>query len=716
MSGQTFSESWHRVAQAKVSLIPSVEAHKQYYRGDAWYVLRDPFNNRFFRVRPQAWQFLARLNAEKTVEQVWEECLQKYPEDAPGQEEVIRLLAQLHMSNLLYFSGAADAEQMFERFRKHRQREAGAKLLSFLFFRIPLWNPEQWLRKMEPLIHRLFNKTGAILWFVVVAIGLKIALENWSALGNQAQGVLSPGNLPWLYLAMVIMKTAHEFSHAMMCKRFGGEVHTMGVIFLIFTPLPYMDASSSWAFRNRWHRVLVGGAGMIAELFLAAIAAVIWVNLGEGTAKSLAFNVMLVGSISSLVFNGNPLLRFDAYYMLSDALEIPNLSQRANQQWFYWAEKYLYRCRELYPVAKDRAESLWLAGFALLSLCYRFVVTLGILVFVADQLLFVGMIMLVLSAYMWFIGPLQKLLTYISQSPRLLHRRQQAWAITATLSILLITLVGVIPVRDAIRAPGVLEATAFSRVYAPVPGKLQTLVVQSGQPVTKNQLLAVMQNDELDFDIRAVAAQISEADAMLDFARSNRVADLKPLHERLHVLQEKQQQLQQRKDDLQIRAAIDGIWIAPELIKKMGAWLRIRSELGVIIDPSQFQFNAVVSQEKAAELFQHSHLTGEVRLFANAQETLKLRDLQVIPFEQQELPSAALGWLGGGAIEVDLQTGEGRRTREAFFKISAELDDQQAPLALHGTLGILRCALPRKPLAQQLFSSLRQFTQKRYRL
>lgn len=715
MSGQTFSESWHHVAHAQVSLIPSVESHKQFYRGEAWYVLRDPFNNRFYRVRPEAWQFLARLDAEKTVEQVWEQCLEKFPQDAPGQEEVIRLLAQLHMSNLLYFRGAAETQKMFERFRKHRQREIRMQLLSFLYFRVPLWNPEQWLRKAEPVIHALFGRIGLLIWLAVVALGLKVTLENWAALGSQAQGVLSPGNLPWLYLAMILMKTAHEFSHAMMCKRFGGEVHTMGVMFLIFTPLPYMDASSSWAFRNRWHRVLVGGAGMIAELFLAAVAAVVWVNAGEGTVKSLAFNMMLIGSVSSLIFNGNPLLRFDAYYMLSDALEIPNLYQRASQQWYYWAEKFLFRCREVYPVAKDATESAWLASYALLSVCYRFIITLGIVAFVADQLFFVGVVMFFISLYMWLITPAKSVLAYLARSPRLLHRRRRAVAISTALLGGLVVVVGVIPVGDSIRAPGVLEASQFVRVYASVPGRLLRIDIASGEPVTQGQVLAVMENPELDFDIQAIKAQINEAEAMLDFARSSRVADLKPLHERLQVLQQKHQQLRQKKQALHVTATIDGVWIAPDLAKQLGAWQRVRNELGMIIDPSQFEFNAVVSQEKAAELFQHTALTGEVRLFASVVQKLPLQRVEVIPFEQQQLPTAALGWLGGGDIEVDMQRGEGRITRDAFFKISAQLA-QQAPLPLHGTLGVLRCELPSRPLAAQIFASLQQFTQKRYRL
>ena len=159
---------------------------------------------------------------------------------------------------------------------------------------------------------------------------------------SQSQGLLAPSNLVYLYLCLIVLKVFHELGHAAMTKRFGGEVHVMGVMFLVFTPLPYMDASASWAFRNKWHRILVGSAGMIVELFFASIAAWFWVYSGEGAVKSIAFNVMMIGSISSLFFNGNPLTRLDSYYILSDWLEIPNLGERAKKQWFFCIEKFFF--------------------------------------------------------------------------------------------------------------------------------------------------------------------------------------------------------------------------------------------------------------------------------------------------------------------------------------------------------------------------------------
>ena len=128
---------------------------------------------------------------------------------------------------------------------------------------------------------------------------------------------------------MVVIKTVHEFGHSFACRRFGGEVHTMGIMFLLFTPIPYMDATASWSFRSRWQRALVGAAGMIVEVFVASLATFVWASTAPGTIHSLAYNMMFVASVSTVLFNANPLLRFDGYYILSDLLDIPNLHQRS---------------------------------------------------------------------------------------------------------------------------------------------------------------------------------------------------------------------------------------------------------------------------------------------------------------------------------------------------------------------------------------------------
>jgi putative peptide zinc metalloprotease protein len=202
---------------------------------ERWIILENPFSNQFFRLRPAAYEFVARLRPEKTVEEVWKECLERFPDEAPGQEAVIQLLSQLYLSNLLQYDLAADSAKLFERYEKTRQREKRAKLLNVMFMRFPLLDPDQFLIRTLPVAKLLISPAGAVIWLAVVFFALKLAAENWALLRDQSQSVLSPGNLPLLYAGMILIKAIHEFGHAYFCRRFGGEVHVMGIMLMIFT-------------------------------------------------------------------------------------------------------------------------------------------------------------------------------------------------------------------------------------------------------------------------------------------------------------------------------------------------------------------------------------------------------------------------------------------------------------------------------------------------
>ncbi|MFM7567100.1 MAG: peptidase M50, partial [Betaproteobacteria bacterium] len=270
MTAQTFSESWHRIAEARIGLLPSVQVQRQRFGGADWYVLQDRFTQRFFRLTPQAWRFVSRLSPRRTVDEAWREALEQFPTDAPSQHEVIQLLGQLHQSNLLYFRSQPDSAEIFDRYRQFKQRELYGKLLGFLYLRIPVLNPNDWLNSIRPLINAMVSVPAAILWLIVVAIGAKAVVENLPQIANQSQGILALDNLIWLYLCMAGMKVLHELAHAFVCKRFGGEVHVFGIMLLVLAPLPYVDATASWAFRSRYERALVGAVGVLSELFMAA--------------------------------------------------------------------------------------------------------------------------------------------------------------------------------------------------------------------------------------------------------------------------------------------------------------------------------------------------------------------------------------------------------------------------------------------------------------
>ncbi|MHB8519226.1 MAG: hypothetical protein ACYDH9_00580 [Limisphaerales bacterium] len=712
----TFSESWYRVADQRISLRPGVKARRQFFRGEKWYVLEDPFTNQFFRLRPAAYEFVGRLRPGRTVQQAWEECLARQPDDAPGQEEIIRLVSQLYFAGLLQYEMPADSARLFERYRRRREREIQSLWLNIMFMRIPLLDPDAFLMRVMPVIRMLFSPVMAVVWFGVVGLALKIVVEQFHLLRQQSQGVLAPGNLFLLYLGMVIVKTLHEFGHAAACRRYGGEVHVMGVMLLIFTPTPYMDATSSWGFRSRWQRMLVGAAGMIVELFVAGIATFVWASTGPGTLHNLAYNMMFVASVSTLLFNGNPLLRYDGYYMLSDFLEIPNLFQRSSQQVRYWAERYLFGIRKAESPAHGRREAVWLAVYGVTSYIYRIIVFGGILLFVADRFLILGILMAVACVISWVLVPVGRLVYYLATSPQLERQRNRAIAVTAGFALGLIALLEFVPFPARFRAPGVLEAQIKSEAVNQTAGKVDAVLAVPGGHVTAGQPLVRLNNPELDLEIIAARGRVAETRALIREAMQTNAANLMPLQKRLESVTQQINRLERDQAALIVKARQPGVWVAPEVKNFVGRWLPRGSGLGLVLDPASFYFTATVSQSDVSRLFAREIRGEKVRLRGQAGLVLSVTGLRLIPAGQTNLPSAALGWRGGGEVPVAASDPSGRRTVEPFFEIKASIEPQPGVVLLHGRSGKIRFELSPEPLLHQWVRRLRQVLQKRYQL
>jgi len=715
-SGRTFSESWHRIADQKISLRSTVNIRRQFYRGKKWYVVHDPFNNRFFRISPEAYEFVARLRPDMTVDQVWDECVKRNPDDAPGQDEVIQILAQLYSSNLLYHELPPDCTRLFDRYRKNRQRELKSRLLNIMFLRLPLFDPEHILKKIGPLISLLISPAGAMVWLITVILAGKVVIDNFDGLAAQTQGILAPGNLIYLYAGLVLIKILHEFGHAFSCKRYGGEVHTMGVMLMVFTPVPYMDATSSWSFQSRWQRALVGASGMIFEVLAASVAVFIWAYTGPGVIHSIAFNMMVVASLSTLLFNANPLLRYDGYYILSDLIDIPNLHTRSLSQLKHLAERHLFGYKESYSPAQTNKEASWLTCFGLLSWTYRIFIFAAIILFVADRFLLLGLIMAFVCVTSWVLLPLFRFFVYLLTSAHLERTRRRAIAVTTGSLVAVLLFLSIIPFPNRFRAPGVLEATEYIHVINDSEGYVNKILLPSGSDVATGTPLMELSNNELGFKMAAAKAQLHETLTLQMRAIQEASSELYAINNRLQTINRKLENLEEQKNSLIVRARQDGKWIAPGIRDMKGQWLERGSELGMIVNNESFRFSAVVSQEDASRLFDGNIRTAEVRLKGQAGETIEASDYNFIPFKRDTLPSAALGWSAGGQVPVMDNDETGLKVVEPFFQIYADLNKLQSIAFFHGRSGQIRFSLGSEPLLAQWTRKFRQLLQNRYRI
>jgi putative peptide zinc metalloprotease protein len=308
---------WKHVAQLRPRLRRHVRLYPQQYRGDRWYVLQDESSGRYLRVNAAAYEIIGRMDGDLTVQEIWDQISTVLGDEGLGdeglsQDDLIDILAQLYAANVLTTGVRPDTQQLF---RHHLQRPYWRRaLLNPLALRVRLLDPDRMLTYLSGLARPAFSSAGLAIWLVVVGAASLLALVHSAEIVDAISGgaILSPQNLLLVSLAYLAMKVLHELGHGIAVKIWGGEVHDMGITLLVLMPVPYVDASAAWGFQDKRRRAVVGAAGILVEIFLAALGLFVWLAVEPGTVRDAALDVALIGGVSTLLFNGNPLLRFDA--------------------------------------------------------------------------------------------------------------------------------------------------------------------------------------------------------------------------------------------------------------------------------------------------------------------------------------------------------------------------------------------------------------------
>ena len=709
-----FHESWYQIANQKIALRSSVFLQRQFFRGQLWYVAHDPFSNQYYRIGRNAYNFVARLGMNRTVEEIWNELLETMPEKAPTQTEIIDLLAQLYQANFLHYDAPPNSVKLFDRYKKRRTRLVQMNVLNIMFARIPLFDPNALLVFLLPLIRLLISPLGLILWLGAVGWGIKTVIDNGAAVMTQSEGILAPSNIFLLYIGMVIVKVIHEFGHAFAVRRFGGEVHALGIMLMVMTPFPYTDATAAWSFKHPWQRIFVSAAGMVFELFVAAIAALVWAGTGEGTLHALAYNMMFTASVSTLVFNINPLLRYDGYYILSDLMSIPNLQQQAAKQWAYALERYCFGKKEGISPAASRREAWFLLLYAGCSFVYRIIVFGGILLFISTKFLLLAVIMAVFFAGSWAIYPIVKFIRYLVSSPSLARVRGRALRVCAAAGAAAFCLLAYAPFPYSFRAPGVLKAVEYVISVNSVAGRVTACGKPSGSRAVRGDTLMLLDNTELTDKRSETEAALRQARLEYDKALEKNQADCEPIANRIIAYSKNLEHLNAQIAQLAVTAPINGDWVAPDADDYIGRWLPRGTAVGQLIDPRSFYFLSVVSQRQISELFSRKPRSVLVKLSGQADRTVAVTSFTAIPMEQRRLPSSALGFLGGGDISISMGDTSGVQTTEPFYEVRALLDTAPSAAMVHGRSGKIRFFLGYKPLLWQGWRALRQLMQKQY--
>jgi putative peptide zinc metalloprotease protein len=713
MTAPLLSNSWYRVAALRPRLRSHARLHRHRYRGEVWYLLQDAASGRVHRFTPAARTLIAAMNGARTVEEIWGLANRALGERAPTQDQVIQLLGQLHAADLLQSDVTPDVAELFARGEREVKSRRRAAYGNPMALRIPLWDPDAFLDRARPWIELLWSRWGALAWLAAVVPALLLVPPHWPELThNFSDRVLAIDNLLVLYLLFPVIKAFHELGHASATKAGGGEVHDMGLILLVLMPVPYVEASAATTFRSKHRRAVVGAAGMAVEVFIAALSFYAWLLVEPGLLRAALFNVMVIAGVSTILFNGNPLLRYDAYYILCDLIEMPNLGARALRYWAYLAERYALGVREAEGPIATRSEKAWFLFYGLASSAYRVLVTVVIALFIASRFFIVGVLLAAWALFAMAVLPVLRGLRHVLGSPRLRKRRRRAVAVTFGSIGGALVLALAVPLPYHSDAEGVVWLSEQAMVRAGASGFVRHLLAQPGSRVAPGDPIVQTFDPALEAMLRLNEARVDELEAAYasEFVADRAKAQV--VREKLDSARAALARAEERAGESIVRANADGVFVVPQPGDLPGRYFRRGELLGYVIGSETPLVRVVVPQE-AIDAVRLATDRVRVRLVDRPELAVEGRIVRQVPAGEAYLPSRALAVEGGGEIATDPRDSAGPKALERMFQFDVALAGAPRP-GVFGERAYVRFEHRREPLALRWYRDVRRLFLSRF--
>jgi putative peptide zinc metalloprotease protein len=515
-----------------------------------------------------------------------------------------------------------------------------------------------------------------------------------------------------LWLTFPFVKALHEFGHAFATKVWGGEVHEMGIMMLVLTPIPYVDASSASAFREKRKRVLVGGFGMIVELFVASLALFVWINAEPGTFRAILYNIVLIASVSTVLFNGNPLLRYDSYYILGDLLEIPNLGTRGMQYMSYLLQRYLFGVPDLEPPLSTSGERFWFVVYTVASFIYRIFIYAAIILFIAGKFFIVGMLMACWAVVTMIILPAGKSIKFLASSPKLGRKRTRAIVTSAVALAIVVALVTLVPVPLSTQAEGVVWIPEKSYVRAKTDGFVDRVVAKPGIQVKRGDPLIECSDPLLPAEIKVLESRLRELKTIFDTERISDRVKAEITREEIEQATAELNRARERDEELTIASPLNGKFLVPMAQDLPGRFVRRGELLGYVVDRSTISARVVVSQADVDFVRQRT-LGVKVRLPETVSEILPAVLKREVPAATDQLPSRTLTQEGGGEIAIDPRDMLGVKAFKKIFLFDLEMPAQARVYNVGGRVYV-RFDHGREPLIYRWYRGARQLFLRRF--
>ncbi len=570
-------------ATANASMVPSTQraiplerrgdlvVKRIEYKGISSYVIKDPVALKYHRLQQEQYRTLELLDGVRSLDEIKSELQRIFPALHFTLPDVQHLITDLHKKGLVYSHRSGQGIEMLKQEIETKRKKRWQAVKNIMYLRLPGWDPEKTLDAIYPFFRWLYQTWAVALAVAFVVSSWILIAVNFDAFYSKLpefHQFFAWPNLAYMYLTLSMAKIIHEFGHGLSCKHFGGECHEMGVMLLVFSPCLYCDVSDSWMLRNKWKRIAIAAAGMYIEIILSAMAIFLWWYSKPGLFNHLCLNVFFVTTVTTVIFNANPLMRFDGYYMMSDFLEIPNLRPKADRM---LREKFAWYCLGIEsrpdPFMPETGR-FWFILYAVAAAAYRWFILFGITLFLYTVLKPYGLqsigITMAVFSLAGIVGNMIYNVYSIITAPR--TEPLNYYKVSATLAIFTVLIVGglMIPITWHIEAACLLEPENVKHVYVTIPGHMEELRVKPGQTVKQGQILAVLKNPEIEDQMQQayVENRVLE-ESISTYQRMNDQEQLFLAMEKLKTSQKKILELEDQERQLTLFAPIDGVVVAP---------------------------------------------------------------------------------------------------------------------------------------------------------
>ncbi len=739
LSDSIVSSSSRKLA---IRVRPDLKARKQRYQGRVYWVVKDPVGLQYYRFEEEEFAILQMLDGESSLEDIGEQFEADFPPQTIRVEELQNFIGMLHRSGLVMSDSPGQGVQLKKRRDEKRRKEIIGAMSNILSFRFKGFDPERILNGIYPWVSWFFTAWATWLSLGLAFCALSLVIVQFDIFQSRLpsfQSFFAAQN--WLLIAAVLgtTKVIHEFGHGLSCKHFGGECHEMGVMFLVLTPCLYCNVSDSWMLPSKWHRAAIGAAGMYVEIVIASIATFLWWFSEPGFLNYICLNIMFVSSVSTIMFNANPLLRYDGYYILSDIMEVPNLRAKASSILNRKLGKWCLGLEEPEdPFLPKRNQALF-ALFTVSSFFYRWVILLSILMFLNKVfepygLKVLGQMIALVSLYGLIVMPFVKVYKFFRVPGRWSKVKKVRMFASIGVLAALVSCAFLIPFPSSVMCSFELQPRGATSVYVKVKGKIEKILVEPGQRVDAGDLLVQLSNLDLEIEItrlRGERAALQEELRTLEqitFNDENAGLRLDAVRESLISKDEQLEKLLRDAKRLNITAPVAGTiipappkresmseqrvslasWSGSPLKKEnLGATLSPEEQHNLLCqigDPNAWDAVLVIDQRDLDLVLPNQ----EVRLmFEESTNHVFISQIENIADDEMEGISPRLASTSGGVVPAQSDRDGTVRPLTTSYQASVPLDNS-LDLFRNGLVGQARIKTAPRTLASRLGRYLRR--------